>query len=397
MSGGWVRIAAHATWGRGFPVKYLLVQEDDEGVEQLWGRCVGVEGLFVDPVPPPREVLTLRGCRPDGLLSEVLAEPDVLPRGLGDVRVEVRDGEEAVQWWTLVDAVVVAHRPHSADPARYDIVLGAGVRSEESLSELPAAPRFELFAGTTTAAASAGRCSAVDGLFTARADPAPVPLELIGCEPAEPLLAVLRRPRRWERDWACLLVLDRHGAVTASRTVGLAVTGARPSVLGGTLVDITLTDGGDDRPSSAVRPVWAQWYQGPPAEPNLWAPHDSPGRAAWLDLTARAWREPVHRPDRFGGEYDLDGRFVTDVPGLHCAIAEALLGPGRYFGREWNAFKDCLGGGFGVAPPFTLNWHDSEVARRALAAVAEDPEDGLPYFEDIVRLLERRGVTVVLR
>ncbi|MEW1547804.1 barstar family protein [Streptomyces tsukubensis] len=397
MFGGRVRIAEHATWDRGLPVKYLLVREDDDGVEQLWGRCVGVEGLFVDPVPPPREVLTLRGCRPGGLLGEVLAEPDVLPRGLGDVRVEVRDEGEPVQWWTLVDAVVVAHRPHPADPARYDIVLGAGVRSEESLSELPATPRFELFAGTTTAAASAGRCSAVDGLFTARAEPAPVPLELIGCEPAEPLLAVLRRPRRRERDWARLLVLDRYGAVTASRTVGLAVTGARPSVLGGTLVDITLTDGGDDRPSPAVRPVWAQWYQGPPAEPNLWAPHDSQGRAAWLELTARGRRGSVDRPDRFGGEYHLDGRFVTDVPGLHCAIAEALLGPGRYFGRGWDAFNDCLCGGFGVVPPFTLNWHDSGVARRALADVAGDPEDGLSYFEDMVRLLERRGVTVVLR
>ncbi|MFF5393282.1 barstar family protein [Streptomyces sp. NPDC013012] len=353
--------------------------------------------MFVDPVPLPREVLTLRGCRPDGVLSEVLAEPHGSLRGLGDICVEVWDGEKPVQWWTLVDAVVVAHQPHSVDPARYDIVLGAAVSSEESFFELPAAPRFELFAGTTVAAASAGRCSTVDGLFKPRADPAPVPMELIGCEPSEPLLAALRRPRRSERDWAYLLVLDRHRAVMASRTVGLAITEARPSVLGGTLVDITLTDGGADRPSPAARPIWAEWYQGPPAEPNLWAPYDSQGRAAWLDLTTRAWRVPAPRPDHSGGGYHLDGRFVTDVPGLHCAIAEALLGPSRYFGREWNAFKDCLSGGFGVTPPFTLTWHDSEIARRALADVVEDPEDGLAYFEDLVRLLERCGVTVVLR
>ncbi|MFJ9777766.1 barstar family protein [Kitasatospora sp. NPDC101157] len=378
-------------------MKYLLVQEDEDGVEQLWGRCAGVEGLFVDPVPPPREVLTLRGCRPDGLLSNILAEPDVSLRGLGDVCVEVWDDEKPVQWWTLVDAVVVAHQPYPADEARYDIVLGAGVRNEESLFGLPAAPHFEIFAGPTTTAASAGWCSAVDGLFGARADPSPVPMELIGCEPAEPLLAALRRPRRSERGWGYLLVLDRHGAVMASRTVGLAVTGARPSVLGGTLVDITLADGGDDRPLPAARPIWAQWYQGPPAEPNLWAPYDSQGRAEWLDLTTRAWRVPAPQPDRSGGEHHLDGRFITDVPGLHCAIAEALLGPSRYYGREWNAFKDCLGGGFGVAPPFTLTWHDSEIARRALADVVEDPQGRLSYFEEIVQLLERRGVTVALR
>ncbi len=397
MLGGWVRIADHAVWDRGFPVKYLLVKEDDHGVEQLWGRCAGAEGLFADPVPPPREVLTLRGCRPDGLLSKVLAEPDASLRGLGDVCVEVWNDENPVQWWTLVDAVVVAHQPYSADPARYDIVLGAGVRNEEGFFELPAAPRFELFAGTTVVAAKAGRCSAVDGLFKARVEPAPVPLQLIGCEPAEPLLAALRRPRRWERDWAYLLVLDRHGAVMASRPVGLAITGARPSVLGGTLVDITLTDGGDDRPPLAARPIWSEWHQGPPTEPSLWAPYDSQGRAAWLDLTTRAWRAPALHPDRSGGEHHLDGRFVTDVSGLHCAVAEALLGPGRYFGREWNALKDCLGGGFGVAPPFTLTWHDSEIARRALRDVVGDPEDGLSYFEDVVRLLERCGVTVVLR
>ncbi|MFD8023249.1 hypothetical protein ACFV6G_22825 [Streptomyces lavendulae] len=146
-------------------MKYLLVQEDEDGVEQLWGRCAGVEGLFVDPVPLPREILTLRGCSPDGLLSEVLAEPDVSLRSLGDVSVEVRDDHQSVQWWTLLDAVVVAHQPHPDDPARYDIVLGAGVRKDESYFELPATPRFELFAGTTVANSHAGRCSAVDGLF----------------------------------------------------------------------------------------------------------------------------------------------------------------------------------------------------------------------------------------
>ena len=135
-------------------MKYLLVQEDEDGVEQLWGRCAGVEGLFVDPVPPPRAVLTLRGCSPDDLLSNVLTEPDVSLRALGDVCVEVWDDEQTVQWWTLVDAIVMAHQPHPADPARYDIVLGAAVRHEDRFFELPATPRFELFAGTTAGPAT---------------------------------------------------------------------------------------------------------------------------------------------------------------------------------------------------------------------------------------------------
>ncbi|MET9605262.1 barstar family protein [Streptomyces sp. NPDC006512] len=378
-------------------MKYLLVREDEDGVEQLWGRCAGVDGLFVDPVPLPREVLTLRGCGPDGILGDVLAGPDVSLRSLGDLCVEVWDDEQPVQWWTLVDAVVVAHQPHAADPALYDIVLGAGVRKDESFVELSAPSRFELSGGTTAAAARPSRCSAVDGLFESRDDPAPVPMELIGCEAVEPLLVGTQQPRRWARDWAELLVLDRHGGVMASRVVGLAIDGARPSVLGDGLEDITLTDGGDGRPSPAVRPVWEKWCQGPPSEPNVWAAYDAQGRAEWLELSTRAWRVPAPRPDRSGGEYHVDGRFVTDVPGLHCAIAEALLGPGRYFGREWNAFEDCLAGGFGVIPPFTLIWHDSEVARRALEDGAKDAGERLPYFEGVVRLLERRGVTVLLR
>lgn len=395
--GGRVRIADHVGWDRSFPVGYLLVQEDADGVERLWGRCAGVDGLFVEPVPPAREVLTLRGCSPEGPLKDALAGPGASFRGLGDVCVEVGDESGPVQWWTLVDATVVAHRPDPCDPARHEVVLGAGVRSEESFGALPESPRFELFAGTTLAAARAGRCSDVDGLFAARSGPVPVPLELIGCEAVEPLLRGTQRPRRWEGSRARLLVLDRHGSVMASPTVGLAVTAARPSVLGDGLEDITLTDGGDDRPPPAVRPVWETWRQGPPAGPGLWAPYDARGRAEWLELTTRAWRVPVPGPDRSGGVHHLDGRSVTDVPGLHCAFAEAVLGPGRYFGREWNAFKDCLSGGFGVAAPFTLIWHDSEVARRALADVVEDPEGRLSYFEEIVQLLERRGVAVELR
>ncbi|WP_242902367.1 barstar family protein [Actinomadura terrae] len=378
-------------------MRYLLAREDEDGVERFWGKAAGVEGLFVDPVPPRREIITLLGCRPDGPLKDALFSDDVSAQRPGEVCVEVWDDERPVQWWTLLDAVVIARQPHPGDATRYDIVLGAGVQHEESFLQLPAAPRFELFAGTTAAAGGAGECLAVDGLFKQRPAPAPVALELVGCEPAEPLLAVLRRPRAWERDWAHLLVLDRHGAVMASHVVGLAIAGARPSVLGGALVDITLANGGDDRPLPAIRPVWDQWYQGPPTEPNLWAPYDAAGRLEWIGLTTRAFRLPAPKPDRSGGRHHLDGRFVTDIPGLHCAVAEALLGPGHYFGREWNAFKDCLGGGFGVAPPFTLIWHDSEVARRALAEEIDGPTSDISYFEDIVQLLRRCGATVVLQ
>ncbi|WSD69295.1 hypothetical protein OG978_18960 [Streptomyces sp. NBC_01591] len=48
-----------------------------------------------------------------------------------------------------------------------------------------------------------------------------------------------------------------------------------------------------------------------------------------------------------------------------------------------------------MAAPFTLIWHDADIARQALAAVVRDAEKGLTYFEEIVQLLESHGVTVL--
>ncbi|MEV4437992.1 barstar family protein [Streptomyces sp. NPDC049577] len=387
-----MRAEDHTSWDRTFPVRHLLVRQDEDDRGRLWARCAGVEGLFMDDVPPPREVLTLRGCAPLGPLREALSAT----RPLGDVCVEVWDDHQPLQWWTLVDTVVIACRPNSEDPSLVDVTVGAGVKEKEVWShDLPLSPRFRLFTSNTVAAIPAGHCAGVDGMFAERKDPPPTPIGLIGCAPEEPLLAVLRKPRRWERDWAGLWTLDRNGRKMHEHMVGLSITSARPSVLGGTLIDITLTAGGDDRPPLAARPVWAAWHEGIPSTPNQWALHTSQGRTAWLDLTATGMSE--QGPDRSGGVHHLDGRFVTDAPGLHCAMAEALVGPGRYFGRGWASFQDCLHGGFGIAAPFTLVWHDADVARKALAEEMSDPERGLSYFEDVVQLLERSGVEVVLR
>ncbi|MEU1730677.1 barstar family protein [Streptosporangium sp. NPDC020145] len=378
-------------WDRGFPVKYLLVDEDDDGEPELWGRCAGVEGLFADPVPPPREVLTLRGCAPEGPLRAAIDWPGEATGLLGDLCVEIRDDPRPTRRWELADVVVITHHPCQADPALVDVVVGAGVRQDGfSRERLPTSPRFELSVATAGDLETVGHCLRVDGLFAPRAAPEAIPLELVGCEPAERLRAVLRRPRKWEGGWAGLWALDRDGRVMAHHTVGLGIGGARPSTLGGTLIDITLTDGGKDRPPLIARPIWDVWYRGIPATPNQWAPYSAEGRRQWSHLAIHR-DMGARRPDRSGGVYHLDGRFATDVPGLHCAMGEALLGPGGYYGWGWSAFTDCLCGGFGVVAPFTLIWHDADVARRA-------PAEGLPsYFGEVVGHLEEHGVTVVFR
>ncbi|HEX6523727.1 MAG TPA: barstar family protein [Streptosporangiaceae bacterium] len=383
-----MRSEDHAAWEREFPVRYLLVQEDDDGEEQLHARCAGVEGLFADPVPFPREILTLRGCTPEGMLREAVTRPGATQL-LGEVGVEISDDQRPAQWWTLADTVVIAHQPSRADLALTDITVAAVVKQDDD-GELPASPQFELFAGHDTV----GRCLRVDGLFTS-CGPPPIPVQLIGCEPAEPLAAAMRGPQEWYQHYTRLWALDRAGRMMESVPVGGDILYVRPSVLGGTLIDLTLADAWY-HPPLAARPVWEAWYQGVPSALNQWAPYSAQGREAWHGLAFHN-TTATRGADRSGGVYHLDGRYLTDVPGLHCAIGEAFNGPGGYYGREWQGLNDCLGGGFGAVPPFTLIWHDAAVARQALADVYGDLEGKLPYVDDLIQLLERYGVTVDLR
>ncbi|MGW4692288.1 barstar family protein [Kitasatospora cineracea] len=88
------------------------------------------------------------------------------------------------------------------------------------------------------------------------------------------------------------------------------------------------------------------------------------------------------------------GADLRNASGLHCAIGEALLGPGSYYGWGLDALSDSLCGGFGLVPPFTLVWHDFAATEEELAA-DRDPATGLGYPEELARELERDGVTVV--
>ncbi|MFE7186930.1 barstar family protein [Streptomyces erythrochromogenes] len=169
---------------------------------------------------------------------------------------------------------------------------------------------------------------------------------------------------------------------------------ARPSVLGGALIDVTITDPGNDRPTLAARAVWEIWSDGVPTRHKQWAQFDAEGRSEWLDLT----RVGPYGPDGLsGGTYHLDGQHVTDRNGLLLALGEALLGPGANYGRCLDSVADSLCGGPSVVPPFTLVWHHADIARHALAGHILHHLGGLSYFEETVNLLRKRGVTVVLQ
>ncbi|MFD1313521.1 barstar family protein [Streptomyces kaempferi] len=397
-----MRLEEHAGWERDFPVRYLLVREDIDGEEEcvLWGRCAEVEGLFMDPPPLPREVLTLRGCLRESLLVQAVAASAEAVRLLGDGMLSIEpvdpSNDGPARFWGLEDTAVLAQWPTPGDPGRVDIVVGTGVREDDFWGgkRLPSSPRFDLWFPSILGHGPSGGCCSIDGLLIPRPRRPTPPVHLIGCEPAEPLLDLLCRPLPQEGAPITLWCLDRHGRTMAGYRLDLDTVEARPSVLGGALIDVTITDPGDDRPTLAARAVWEIWSDGVPTRPNQWVQFDAEGRSEWLDLT----RVGPYGPDgRSGGTYHLDGQHVTDRAGLLLALGEALLGPGANYGRDLDSMTDYLGGGPCVVPPFTLVWHHADIARRALAGHILAHLGGLSYFEETVNLLREYGVTVVLQ
>ncbi|MFG2697067.1 hypothetical protein [Kitasatospora sp. NPDC048407] len=148
-------------------------------------------------------------------------------------------------------------------------------------------------------------------------------------------------------------------------------------------------------PGSAAREVWRQWQPGPPQQPGSWRGLSVAAKEEWQS-PALDRRDP--EPDRSGGEYHLAGAGVEDETGLHCALGEAINGPGGYYGRESMGFADCLGGGFGAVPPFTLVRHDFAAifaaTERELAEETDLPA-GRSCPEFLARAMEYRKVRVV--
>jgi RNAse (barnase) inhibitor barstar len=96
-------------------------------------------------------------------------------------------------------------------------------------------------------------------------------------------------------------------------------------------------------------------------------------------------------------EHHLRGAGITDRASCYAALGEAVNGPGGYYGGNLDALADCLRGGFGAEPPFTLVWHEAAVARQLLTGRVEIAGRGLSYFEALVHTLREGGVTVLLR
>ncbi|MFJ8965216.1 GNAT family N-acetyltransferase [Lentzea sp. NPDC102401] len=341
-------------------VRYEVVRwwlEDGEFVDEVLARVVDVDGLFADPVPPERERLVLRGCT---------VAPDELT---GDFHLSVSGS----QWWLLGDLVVHAELPGG------DLVASACVSQLIDGGDFGTPPAYTLYKDLR----ETGTCRAVEG-FPRSFESVWPPVTLIGCD--NPGRIRPSAPVDEQGPWVGLRALDRGGRIVAHAGVALDVASTSPSAAGEGLFDVVLDQSryGEDwtvaeRPTPAARGAWRVWMEGVPAERNLWAPLSPEGRMWWNEIAAKA---PRTRPT--AGVHHVDGRHATDEFGLHLALSEALVGPGRFLGSVYaitGMYEEWW-----FVPGITLVWHEPGVAFEAM------PD----YFLGLLKNLRRNGVDVVL-
>ncbi|MFE0649193.1 hypothetical protein ACFVZH_11460 [Streptomyces sp. NPDC059534] len=321
--------------------------------------CKDVDGLYGDPVPPPRVVHELRGCEPRGGLARAVTQAVVEGTApLGTLLVRTPDDHawrfEGVRvLGTRGDVVTVesADGPRRAYDARDAVPCGNLV-----LVSPPEPPER-----THTRVTFLG-CSPRGGLRDA----------LAAGETA--FEAVRYQVLTW--------VGNTHHEAEAGR-----VTGWDASARHHGLVDLTVAFPRHGLIPHQSREVWDLWHRDRPAEPGTWRRFTGAARGEWLTQAARrAHGEPEVTP---GATYHLDGTDVVDEDSFLCALGEAVLGPGRSFGvGAPRALGELLAG-------TTLVWHHADVARACLGL--------LPYadrrpatFAEFVDGLTAAGVRLVL-
>ncbi|WP_308013431.1 barstar family protein [Streptomyces beigongshangae] len=393
------------------PPKYALTAYDaDIGVDigmdmdtgdtsgaGIWALCADAEDLFGDPPPPARGTYELLGCTPGGALDEARTRARAEGSApLGTLVLEILDKEgRRVEEWSLEDVRLLGDRPCARDLSRRDLTVEARESPHNPFDHPrrpPLSPGYRLLgAGTAAGTEPWGGCRDLAHVPDGQPDPAEPPVRLLGCSPRGALRTALDAGEE-DLGHAKLVRLDRAGHPVQSAVEG-ELAAWIPSARGRGLMDLTL-EPWSERPPTAAEEVWELWDDGRPTGPGRWAGCGTEGRRHWLSTALE--RHDFGRPDAGpGGTYHLDGRHITDEPGFFCAVGEAVNGPGGYFGRGLDALADCLRGRWGARLPFTLLWHDAEVARTCLGLV---PLTGHRpcTFEELLAFLGEEGVGVRL-
>lgn len=226
-------------------------------------------------------------------------------------------------------------------------------------------------------------------------------VHLAGCLPQGHLLKSLDHvgSRRAVAGNAWIDLLDAGGASMGSYFVNeVTVVDAHQSAQGAGLVDLTVTLWCDQALPGADN-VWDLIRTGQLKRTGMWHELDPEGRHAWLSvaLWSREYQR-AGRPDTPAHQaFTLDGGHIVDINSFYCALGEAINGPGGYFGWNLDALVDCLRGGWGATPPFTLQWQHSAVAKARLVDSRATGDGAATPFEVLLEIFDEQGIQVALR
>ncbi|TGZ15387.1 hypothetical protein DV517_03600 [Streptomyces sp. S816] len=351
--------------------RYTLTDPENGGA---FGVCAEVEGLFGDC---GRGTYELFGWVPRAQV-----------RGWVGDRVWLVPDDEALGPWLLEDAESPGLR---RSPGTDSLVL-TGLDDCEGPPEGHRG-RVRVHDGRRWL----GSCREFTRVLPA-AEPSAPRLVLRGLAPAERLRAALSKGTRRALDLgeAALEIRDDQGEPLTERLLHGKVLAWRPSGYGTELIDLEL-DGSLCTPvPEYARPVRERWLAGPPDTPGAWTGLGTRQRGAWLDLVRERGCRRTPRDRAAGHAYELDGRYITDTPGLHLALGEAVNGPGGYFGGCVAALADCLRGTFGHTAPATLLWRHAATARAHLSRALTPDGDPYDLFTVVLETLADGGMDVTL-
>ncbi|MEV5827565.1 barstar family protein [Spirillospora sp. NPDC052242] len=349
--------------------RFALVDTDDDHV---LGMCAAVDGLFGKPECGTYELF---GWAPEG--AEIQG-------WVGD-RVWLLPDDDAFGPWLLEDARSLGGHP------------GTGSLVLTGLDDYEGPP--EGYRGRVRVHDEyrwLGFC--VEFAQILPPEQITPPLVLRGLAPTGRLRAALAKGTRraLNLEEIALEIRDDQGELLTDRVQRAKVKTWHPSSTGTDLIDLELDGRGFTPVPEHLRPLWERWFTGPPDTPNTWADLDTRHRVAWLDLVRGRGCRLSHRDRPAGHAYELDGRDVTDEPGLFLALGEAVNGPGGYFGGCLAALDDCLGGTFGYTAPATLLWRDAATAREHLSQTLTPDGESCDLFAGVLDVLAEGGMHVTM-
>ncbi|OPH56991.1 hypothetical protein BC351_26655 [Paenibacillus ferrarius] len=133
--------------------------------------------------------------------------------------------------------------------------------------------------------------------------------------------------------------------------------------------------------------VWERLRENP-NELGQWKNCSLEEKQAWLQVLRLRSRKNL--TDRDDEVITIDGDLILDVETFFIAIGEAINGPFGYYGAGLDGINDCLCGGFGLTPPFTLEWMNFH------RSFGNDLLNNLNFVSELLNILTSRGCDVHL-